>query len=244
MQPPPPFLRAFTLVELLVVLAIIAILAGLIFSGARSFLDSSRNARSTSNLREIGRVYHIYIQENNGWLGTGSPPGENGRAANYALHLAKIAGVIESVNNPKPTNASAVGTIFESPWNGPNQRLDAAPGTFGGYAINGRFGHNVNPTKFKSRKLLSCPVPSRTIAFAEGPTNRPWHWVHEDRKAGHPLVRDGKALIGWLDGHVSREPIDKLYETVDGVPFYYWSASKNPDPSGKGFVGWDVVDWR
>jgi prepilin-type N-terminal cleavage/methylation domain-containing protein len=55
-KPPPPFLRAFTLVELPVVSAIMAILAALVFSGVRSFIDNSRNARSTGNLREISRA--------------------------------------------------------------------------------------------------------------------------------------------------------------------------------------------
>ena len=224
MQPPPPFLRAFTLVELLVVLAIIAILAGLIFSGARSFLDSSRNARSTSNLREIGRLYHIFIQENNGWLGTGSPRGENGHGAAWSLHLARIAGINNSVNSPKPTNLSAIGTVFASPWSGPDQRLNGYPG----YGCNTRLGHNPTTATFRSYKLSACPAPSQTIVFAETPTNRPfWNWFNED-PAGYPLVRDGKVLVAWLDGHVSRETTNKLNETVNGFKFYYWDADKIP----------------
>jgi prepilin-type N-terminal cleavage/methylation domain-containing protein len=221
---PPPNLRAFTLVELLVVLAIIAILAALVFSGVRSFIDNSRNARSTGNLREISRLHHVFIQENNGWLGTMSPRGENGHGAAYSLHLARIAGLISSVNSPKPTNVSAMGTIFASPWNGPNQRLDGNCG----YGFNTRLGHNPTTSTSRSYKLSSCPVPSKTIVFAETPTNRGfWNWFNED-PAGYPLVRDGKVLVAWLDGHVSRETTNKLNETVDGFPFYYWDADKIP----------------
>ena len=221
---PPATTRAFSLTELLVVMAIIAVLAAMVFSGARSFIDSSRNARSTGNLREIGRLYQTSLQENNGWLGTMSPRGENGHGAAYSLHLARIAGLITSVNSPKPTNVSAMGTVFASPWNGPDQRLDGRCG----YGFNTRLGHNPTTATFRSYKLSACPVPSQTIVFAETPTNRPfWNWFNED-PAGYPLVRDGKVLVGWLDGHVSRETTNKLNETVNGFKFYYWDADKIP----------------
>jgi len=235
-------IRAFTLIELLVVTAIIAILAALMFAGGRGFLDSSRNMRSTGNLREISRLHHIFIQENNGWLGTQSPPGENRNGAAYSLHLARIAGIIDSVNSPKPPEGkmSAMSTVFASPWNGPEQRLDGKVG----YGFNTRLGHNRGTRQFFSHKLISCPVPSKTIVFAESPNTRSfWNWVHEDIETGFPLVRDGKVIVSWLDGHVTRETVEELIRTIDDVPFYYWSASKMRDPSGGGHVGWSATEY-
>jgi len=221
--------RAFTLIELLVVLGVVMGLVLLTVLGTRKALDSARNASSMGNLRQIAMLHHIFIQENKGWLGTGSPRGENGHGACWALHLAKIDGIIGSVNSPKPANTSAMGTVFASPWNGPDQRLDGYPG----YGFNTRLGYNRDTTRFFSYKLAACPDPANTIVFAESPNTRVfWNWVNED-PAGFPRVRDGKVLVSWLDGRVTRETVEKLNETVDGFEFYYWDADKVPGQNAK-----------
>ena len=56
--------RAFTLVELLVVLAIIAVLAGLLLPVLSKGRESSRGAACLSNLHQIGLALQIYVGEN------------------------------------------------------------------------------------------------------------------------------------------------------------------------------------
>jgi prepilin-type N-terminal cleavage/methylation domain-containing protein/prepilin-type processing-associated H-X9-DG protein len=55
---------AFTLVELLVVLAIIAILAALLFPAVTRAKESGRGAACISNLRQIGVALQVYVDEN------------------------------------------------------------------------------------------------------------------------------------------------------------------------------------
>ena len=68
--------RAFTLVELLVVIGIVAILAGLLLSALTSAKASGKRAVCLSNLRQIGVALHIYAGDNEGRIPFGpvAPP--------------------------------------------------------------------------------------------------------------------------------------------------------------------------
>lgn len=59
--------QAFTLVELLTVISIIAILAGLIFTVLQGSRDKAKLAGCASNLRQIGISLELYAQDNRGF---------------------------------------------------------------------------------------------------------------------------------------------------------------------------------
>ena len=58
----------FTMVELLVVIAVLGILASLIFSMIGSIRRSGEGAKAVANMRAIGTAIGIYVSENNGFL--------------------------------------------------------------------------------------------------------------------------------------------------------------------------------
>ena len=62
------FPLAFTLIELLLVLAIIALLAGLVLPALARAKEAGRGAACLSNLHQIGVALQLYVQENNNRL--------------------------------------------------------------------------------------------------------------------------------------------------------------------------------
>lgn len=57
---------AFTLIELLVVIAIIGILAAILIPAVGRVRDSANSAKCVSHLRQIGIIFHNYLQDHDG----------------------------------------------------------------------------------------------------------------------------------------------------------------------------------
>jgi prepilin-type N-terminal cleavage/methylation domain-containing protein/prepilin-type processing-associated H-X9-DG protein len=68
MQLKKPARRAFSLVELLVVLAILAVLASISVPAVRGAIENGQRAKCASNMKSIGAGIHLYAAENNGKL--------------------------------------------------------------------------------------------------------------------------------------------------------------------------------
>jgi prepilin-type N-terminal cleavage/methylation domain-containing protein len=64
----PPLRAAFTLVELLVVMAILAILAALLLPALASATERAKRANCGSNLRQVCFAFALYAEDHNGFL--------------------------------------------------------------------------------------------------------------------------------------------------------------------------------
>lgn len=89
--------RAFTLVELLVVVAIIGVLMGVLLPTLSSARASARQMGGASNLRQLGAGWHMYADQNNGVCLPGRMYDKGGGASNPANHY--------DVGNGKKTRA-------------------------------------------------------------------------------------------------------------------------------------------
>ena len=80
----PIYRSAFTLVELLVVIGIIALLISILLPALNSAKEAARTTACMSNLRQIGQAMQTYISDNKGYVVPSSyrdlstPPGANG----------------------------------------------------------------------------------------------------------------------------------------------------------------------
>jgi len=70
--------KAFTLVELLTVIAIVGILAAAMLGGISKIIAAGKRTKCTSNLRQLGVVTQLYCNDHNGALPmTGTAPFNN-----------------------------------------------------------------------------------------------------------------------------------------------------------------------
>jgi prepilin-type N-terminal cleavage/methylation domain-containing protein len=121
---PPPVARAFTLMEVLVVMAIIAILAAILIPSLNSALERAKVAKDMSNLRQIGAATQMYMNDNNGVLfsTTGSWMSQ-----------------LYNADNPAASKYLSWWKIFVSPF---DKRTSSAPSATSAisYGINGTAG--------------------------------------------------------------------------------------------------------
>ncbi len=101
--------HAFTLLELLVVIAIIAILAALLLPALHRARDSARSAPCLNNLRQWGVATHVYATDNSDFLppeGFANPL-HNHTNTGWYVQLPRVLGLPRYHDMPWRTNASS-----------------------------------------------------------------------------------------------------------------------------------------
>ncbi len=92
--PRRPRRDGFTLLELLVTIAVVAVLAALLVAATRAVGEKSRAIKCTSDLRQIGAAAHLYLGENRGRLPSSSHlRAADGSSRSWTRTLAPYLGV-------------------------------------------------------------------------------------------------------------------------------------------------------
>jgi prepilin-type N-terminal cleavage/methylation domain-containing protein len=235
--------NAFTLVELLVVIAVIAILAALLFPAVRSAKGRAQRTACLNNLRQINLGVHMYSDDS----GDASPsPGSGAVSTNVVTLYSAYKGFMKSYVGLKGAS-SPQDKLFSCPadtfypnfvttnsapqWQYVRQSLHDQPSfDFSSYAFNG--GDNitrmvgavaVTRPGLGGVKLSSIKHPSRTVLVAEASALVPWSW-HEPSSSVY--FADAKNMVSFVDGHVSYIKI-------------YWDSTPYPGGGVKFALGFD-----
>ena len=236
------FAPGFTLLELLMSVAVIALLGGFILPALQSARNSGAAARSAGQLRQLATANLSYLS----YHGTFSPASD--RANQTRWHGKRVG---RSGGSFDPTQG------YLSPYLGKSRTISICPllpssvlkgDSFeqgsGGYGYNAAYigglpGENFLPARPANVPRLSSTLMFATTAFArsgglqEYPFAEPYFAPRADGTPSFDLQpslhfrANGRALIAWCDGHVTAEKPFQL-----GGPNYYGGNN------AKELIGW------
>lgn len=210
--------RGWTIVELLVSVAIIATLVALSFGISRSLRDCGLQAQSTANLRSLCVANQGYLADH----GTYCPASDPRNLVRWHGARTSARGAFD------PTKG------YLADYLGKDRRVIHCPlfvdmiaaGSWelgsGGYGYNATYIGGTPAKPFQPATAGAVLQPTSTIMFAttalavgsglqEYPFAEPYRWVDPNGNLQSPLQPSihfrfrGKALLGWCDGRVTAE---------------------------------------
>lgn len=218
-----PHSAAFTLVEILVTVAIASSLAVAAVVGYGKFLTSTRKARSISNLRQLVVANQNYAASHDNFF---CPAQDRRNRTRWHGGRSSGRGAFD------PTKG------FLSPYLGDAVSLQTCPefialvreqkqaGSFeinsGGYGYNASYIGGTAANMYEGAPMTNMTDLTRTVMFTttalaksdglqEYPFTEPFESVTQGGTPGTALQPtthfrfNGKALVAWCDGHVSEE---------------------------------------
>jgi prepilin-type N-terminal cleavage/methylation domain-containing protein/prepilin-type processing-associated H-X9-DG protein len=208
---------AFTLVELLAVVAIIGILAALSYAGIRQALVTGRASKCLGQLRQIGIASQQFAAENRG-----ATPGQNWMYP-YLESAAATRGTLASyLNTPARWTdyAESVMTCPELQVQFPSKELGRRTYTLNGLCVSrdettgDPLAALTSSNQPRTLRLSDSTFPARQVFFFDGLPNvqnqSSGEWAYLARGFSSDVVsygrfvHEGMANVVFLDGHCEK----------------------------------------
>jgi Tfp pilus assembly protein PilE len=219
-------LHAFTLTDLMAIVAAISVLAAIVVAQAGSARENSRLSRCAANLKQVNGAMLKFCDDHQQTL-----PGPDDSAPNNLWWWYK-EDVKEYLSLTGPSSANDL--VFACPGDrgysdpGPfhlNPRFDFSSYVFNGVTLPGL-------PNIAGWRLPAVKKPSLTLLAMEWTAHAPLAWHKSKTGAKNmPFYCDAQSVVGFVDGHVS---FTKIYYdgynaayTRDPIPGYDYQYSGN-----------------
>ncbi len=221
---------AFSLTEILVVLAMIAVLAALAIGPLQTMIKRGQAAKTAANMKQIGAAMHVYAADSGGFL-----PSDLFRAdvpSNWMKDLWEIIYPDKPYEgmSPQQHGDHFKGTVFHTPAiervavDGKPPRSFTANGELRVHSVG-----SLNSTRGNSRaRLASIPFPAKAFFLAEAVSSG--QVLFRTRKDQLNFRNDGRGWFLFVDGHVESLRREDVLTDRANINDAFWGGRNLPAP--------------
>lgn len=214
--------RGFTLVELLVVVALITILTTLVTAFAKGAIRKANAVKCAAKLKTLGTATLLYTQDNQDQLPRSFHSAGANRQPGWAASIAPYLGI------PDPQIESDWPGVFNAHFRSP---ADPSTDPFVySYGLNVYFeldpdGDDYTGSPATWRRLSQVPTPAATILMGQPKPVRfgdhlmchQWPSIQAAKNALNHKIHDGKANYLFLDGHIQSMRVEDTFDPSRGI---------------------------
>ena len=203
---------AFSLVELLVIIACIAVLAGILIPVVNTVREKSRTTQCANNMRQLGTAFNLYVAENN--MRVPNQPTGVVAPGNNVTYWERLAPYTGFTGEMRASDEAARGSVMHCP---NHTEWEGAFSYFANrYLFTPSDDIRVNRIERPSEKILFYEVHTRMqwaiASYYGGGTGKPPYFpffTHHAHKGGSNFV--------FVDGHV-----EFTDESLNYEPDHWW----------------------